>query len=337
MHIANILRIVGAVVTAALLAGTAHAQLFRAYLSPAGLDTNPCTLPAPCRLLPAALAATADGGEIWMLGSANYNTATVDIAKSVSILAVPGVVGSVVASGGPAINIATAGVKVALRNLVITPLAGGGGTDGINMTNGAALTVENCLIANLPGAGIVANAAAIVQVTDTTIRDNVRGLWIRNGANAIVARATITGNSSFGVWIDAGSGVTTTADIAHSTIGKNYNGIIVITDSASGVVNASVHDSQVVQNVSDGMSAAGTPGSTMKLTASNNIVTRNYAGILSGQAATVIASGNTVTDNYYGIFGQGVNAPAVFESSGNNTVRNNTINKYGTITVVATE
>jgi hypothetical protein len=103
------------------------------------------------------------------------------------------------------------------------------------------------------------------------------------------------------------------------------------------VVNASVHDSQIVQNVSDGMSAAGTPGSTMKLTASNNIVTRNYAGILSGQSATVIASGNIVTDNYYGIYGQGVNAPAVFESAGNNTVRNNAIDKFGTITVVATE
>ena len=75
-----------------------HAQLFRAYLAPDGLDTNPCTLAAPCRLLPAALAAVASGGEIWMLDTANYNTATVTIGKSVSILAVPGAVGSVVAA-----------------------------------------------------------------------------------------------------------------------------------------------------------------------------------------------------------------------------------------------
>ena len=77
-------RIRAALLGLALLAcGTAQAQLFRAYLAADGLDSNPCTLPAPCRLLPAALAAVADGGEIWLLDSANYNTGTVSIAKSV--------------------------------------------------------------------------------------------------------------------------------------------------------------------------------------------------------------------------------------------------------------
>ena len=107
-----------------LLSAPAHAQLFRSYLAPTGSDANPCTLLAPCRLLPAALAAVADGGEIWILESANYNTAPVNITKSVTILAVPGALGSVLAMAGDAIDIATAGVKVALRNLVIVPLPG---------------------------------------------------------------------------------------------------------------------------------------------------------------------------------------------------------------------
>jgi hypothetical protein len=124
---------------ATLLACTAaHAQLFRAYLDPSGNDANPCTLQQPCRLLPAALTAVASGGEIWLLDSANYNTATVNVAKSVTILAVPGAVGSVVAAGGVAIAIATADVHVALRNLVIVPLPGGGDTGGLSMTNGRA-------------------------------------------------------------------------------------------------------------------------------------------------------------------------------------------------------
>jgi hypothetical protein len=83
-----------------LAAGTSHAQLFRAYLASDGNDANPCTLPQPCRLLPAALTAVASGGEIWMLDSANYNSAMVNIGKSVSILAVPGAVGSLVALSG---------------------------------------------------------------------------------------------------------------------------------------------------------------------------------------------------------------------------------------------
>ncbi len=112
----------------------ANAAVFRAYLSPAGNDANPCTLSAPCRLLPAALAAVQSGGEIWMLDSANYNTAPVTINKSVTILSVPGALGSVVATGGNAINITAGGLTVVLRNLVIVPLPSAGAIDGIHMT-----------------------------------------------------------------------------------------------------------------------------------------------------------------------------------------------------------
>jgi hypothetical protein len=82
----------------------------------------------PDRTVPAAaaaLTAVASGGDIWMLDSANYNTGTVTIGKSASILAVPGAVGSLVAlNNGPAISITAAGLTIALRNLVIGPLAG---------------------------------------------------------------------------------------------------------------------------------------------------------------------------------------------------------------------
>lgn len=62
-----------------LVSAPAQAQLFRAYLDPSGLDSNPCTLTSPCRLLPAALAAVSTGGEIWMLDSANYNVGPVSV------------------------------------------------------------------------------------------------------------------------------------------------------------------------------------------------------------------------------------------------------------------
>ena len=86
---------IGGAFAALLLSSSAGAQLFRSYIASDGSDANPCTLPQPCRLLPAALAAVADGGEIWMLDSANYNTGPVTIGKSVAILAVPGAVASV--------------------------------------------------------------------------------------------------------------------------------------------------------------------------------------------------------------------------------------------------
>jgi hypothetical protein len=71
------------------LSATAHAQLFRAYLAPSGVDSNPCTLAAPCRLLPAALAAVAAEARSGCSTRPTTNTAPVAIAKSVTILAVP--------------------------------------------------------------------------------------------------------------------------------------------------------------------------------------------------------------------------------------------------------
>jgi len=84
-----------------LVAPGAGAQLFRAYVSQNGNDNNPCTLQLPCRLLQPALAAIKDGGEIWMLDSANYNTSPVAIGKSVTILAIPGALGSDQQLGDP--------------------------------------------------------------------------------------------------------------------------------------------------------------------------------------------------------------------------------------------
>ena len=339
-----------------LLSATAHAQLFRAYLAPSGNDMNACTLPAPCRLLPAALATVADGGEIWMLDSANYNTGPVNITKSVTILAVPGALGSVLATGGNAINIATAGVKVALRNLVIVPFPGMGGTGGISMTAGAGLTVENCLIANLPQYGIYVDTAASVQITDTTIRDNgsasfpsfssFGGLSLKNGARATVKRATISGNVGGGVSVSGtGFNTTTSADIADSTVaGNGANaggyGVAASSDSASSVVIVSIHNSRIVQNKYDGVSASSSDGGTVTLSVSNNMISNNGTGITAASGAIfasickVWASGNTVSDNSTGFL---TFFDASIESAGNNAVRNNGTDTAGTITVIPTK
>jgi parallel beta-helix repeat protein len=325
-----------AAVVALFLSLGAHAQLFRAYLDPAGLDSNPCTLAAPCRLLPAALAAVADGGEVWMLDSANYNVAPVGIVKSVTILAVPGAVGSVVASAGPAINITGAGVKVVLRNLMIVPLAGGGGQGGINMTAGGRLTVEKCLIANLPNSGISVGGAAIVRITDTTIRNNgLFGLYLHNGARATVTRATISGNTNYGVHLYGSiAGLTTTADIADSTLDGNNYGLLALSTNATARLKATVRDSRVVRNVSYGLAAQSDAGGVITLTASNNIVSNNVLGIVSSNAGSkVLAIGNTVSGNDGGLY----NYSGIFNSTGDNAVRGNGVDGAGGIDPIATK
>ena len=331
----SVLRSLFALAIGLFLSAAAHAQLFRTYIAPDGVDSNPCTLAAPCRLLPAALAAVINGGEIWMLGSANYNTAPVNIAKSVTILAVPGALGSVVAIGGNAINIATAGVEVSLRNLVIVPFVGGGGTNGINMTAGASLTVENCLIANLPGSGIIATGNMDVLVTDTTVRGNgTHGLFIENGARATVTRTTVSRNAYIGIYVRGNTASTnTTADIADSTMSSNSYGVYAQSSIAGAFVKVSVRDSRAFSHNNYGIAAISNAGAFVTVSASNNIISNNSIGIYAQSPGTrVWASGNTVSDNGHGLFNSNL---ALFESAGDNAVRNNLSANSGVITPIA--
>jgi hypothetical protein len=158
--------------------GGAHAQAFRAYVASYGSDSNPCSVTLPCRLLPAAINAVAEYGEVWMLDSANYNQGTVTISKSVSILAVPGQVGSVVAvNNGPAIVISNGGV--ALRNIVVANNAVNPGTHGIEVTSSDPVTIENSLITDIPDKAVYAHgSSARVLLTGTTIRNSTYGLYV---------------------------------------------------------------------------------------------------------------------------------------------------------------
>jgi hypothetical protein len=179
---------------ALVLPTVAQAQLFRAYLSIDGSDANPCTLQQPCRLLPAALNAVASGGEIWILDSANYNSGEVTIGKSVSILAVPGVVGSFVTTSTAALKITADNLKVSLRNLVIVPLSGAIGS-GIHMSGNSELFVENSTIANISGMfyGILVDVGK-VRVAGTTFRDiGGYGLALGSGVRASVSSSRFLG------------------------------------------------------------------------------------------------------------------------------------------------
>jgi hypothetical protein len=246
----------------------------------------------------------------------------------------------VVATGGSAIRINTAGVKVALRNLVLVPLPGAGGVHGILMNAGAGLTVDNCLIANMPTNGIVVTTGASVRITDTTIRDNgLTGLSLQNGARATVTRAMISGNAAQGIFAYITAADTfTTVDIAETTLDANGSGGLLgfIDGGLTAEVSMSIRDSRVVRNGSNGMGANGGIGTgSVTLSASNNIISNNNgAGIVPyGSGGRVWATGNTISYNVTGLW----NTVGVIESAGNNSLRNNDANKTGLITVVATE
>ena len=286
-----------------LFASGAHAQAFRAYIASGGNDANPCTLQAPCRLLPAALAAVAPGGEIWMLDSANYNTGTVTITKSVSVLAVPGAVGSLLAiADTPAISIPAAGLRVGLRNLVITNLAGnfGANSHGVRMDGISSLTIESSLLANLPGDGVRVIGGGTLKIVNSTLRYNGgdgggRAVRLVNGAIATIANTQMIGNGG-GVLATGDAAASTTVTIVDSLISGGFRGV-----SLGGTPVAGIHiRATIVRSTIEGteiglLIQTNQPGSSAEAEIGGSVIVNNLtAWGISGTDARILSLGNNL-------------------------------------------
>jgi hypothetical protein len=292
-------RLVGAVAATAALFATAdaRAQLFRAYLAVDGSDTNPCTVQAPCRLLPAALAAVADGGEVWMLGSANYNTGPVTVAKSVTILAVPGARGSLVVNGGTALTINTAGVRVALRNVSIGPLPGQSG-NGIEMYAGTSLLIDRCIVAGL-AFGVYAQGSLQVTVRDSRFADNIYGLAVSSGVTARVSGSHFTGHTGSAVQSTGLTAPVVSLSVAQSVVVGNRVGISAIAQNSGSSARLAVADTVIESSEIVGVEVFSISGSVAQAAVSRSTFTRNGAGVSAlgaGTHATVSRSTFTLGD-----------------------------------------
>ena len=284
-----------------LLPDIAQAGIFRAYLSATGNDANPCTLPQPCRLLPAALAAVNDGGEIWMLDSANYNVAEVAVAKSVTILAVPGEVGSVVSTGAAsALAIAAPNVVVTLRNLVIVGVGASG--NGVTFTQGAELLVEGCEIANLAGRGVTATNGVRVVIKDTTIRNvGMHGFLAEGAVDASLDRVHVVRSTGTGVVAGVGATVTLSDSVVsgHGTGVQVMSGVMLLTGMvAVGPARLTVQRSVITMNGSSGLNASAFGGgASAEAIVTGNTFTRNGAAVELSSAANITLGTNTFAGN----------------------------------------
>lgn len=300
-----------------LIAPAVNAQLFRAYLSTSGSDSNPCTLPSPCRLLPAAMTAVADGGEVWILDSANYNSGQVSISKSVTILAVPGVVGSFVAStGSAALRVNTAAVKLAVRNLSFTSLPGAANTFGIQVDSGSGLVVEQSRFAKLNTA-ILVQGGATVHVSDSIIRDSsFYGIELKNGPSASVFRTQLLANFE-GLRITGSAASTSRVTVTESLIADNVNsGIVAYSTVAGAVIKLGVQSSTVARMGSYGLTAQSDAGAPVTISLKDNQFNGNAVGVAGfGAAVKIVASRNVLSDQQGAALSA---ASATLQSAGDN-------------------
>jgi hypothetical protein len=298
-------RHIGSLLVCLLVSSLAcQAQLFRAYLASSGNDANPCTVAQPCRLLPAALNAVADGGEIWILDSANYNQGTVIVTKSVSILVVPGQIGSIVAAAGaPAMTIPSS-VSVGLRNLVIAGNVNNPGTHGVVVSGGSASTrvsVEDSLFVNLPGNGIVfQNVPVRGYVKNSVFRNNGdQAVVAANGPVVEVTQSRMFGNANGAVHAaGTNAGTTTVVDVSDCTISGGSVGVMAST-TFDAVANVMVTRS-TIQDTGAGLNATASAdlGHPM-VVVTNSTVSNNVSGFVQSGTGSVVKSlgNNYIADN----------------------------------------
>jgi hypothetical protein len=326
-------------IAALCAASVANAGLFRAYLSMNGNDANACTLQAPCRLLPAALTAVNDGGEIWMLDSANFNTAPVNITKSATILAVPGALGSVVANGGDAIVVNAPGVSVTLRNLVVLNLSGGtvgaSGLNGVSLFDGANLTIEDCEIYGMSGRGIRAFApGARITIRRSIVRDNAfRGISLSGALTATIDGVHVL-NSPLGVIAGPGLNMTISNSVIAGSNDVGAGGVAVKAQTdASATVNLTI-DNSVIRSSDTGIGATSDGGSTL-VAVTRSSISQNGTGVmtgLSGGGAVILLSGSSVTHS--GVAGADNTGGGAIQTLQNNVFQFNNVNVNGALTTL---
>ncbi|HJU22942.1 MAG TPA: hypothetical protein VJ891_10585 [Casimicrobiaceae bacterium] len=334
----RVVPIVAVVVLVGMSAGAASPLNFRSYLSSSGNDANPCTLQQQCRLLPRALSMTVPGGEVWLLDSANYNTDQVLIAAPVSILAIPGAVGSFVAAGGgDALNInvppgTTGGVN--LDNLVIRPF-GSSFNGGITLQSDTNLTVSHCkFIGPLNHAvqwfpahkdSIFPPSGPGVVFQHSEISGANNGIVVSPGATGTeVANLTINDtviSSVSGNAIGFGSGGTLEMDGVHligSGSSLSGTGVEIAT---TGVTQIGAHISNsVIGGFNIGVQATQTaPTPHVGVSISGSVIKDSGTGTLSN-GARILLDNDRIVNNGKGVGSSAISATV---STGNNTFDNN--------------
>jgi hypothetical protein len=339
-----------AALIAAAVALDAGATAQRTFVASTGLDSNPCSLAAPCRSFAAAIAQTNAGGEVIVLDSAGYGPIAL-IDKSITIASPPGVYAGIsvpTGTGSTGILIDAPGIEVVLRGLTINGLPA---PYGVRIENAAVVHIENCVLANFSFRA-VEHAAGRLYVKDTIVRDNGVGLYtygggvsnldrvrlennstgllVGPGGTAAAAGSTMTGNGN-GVFASVQSpGGSAAASIARSMIANNLNGIGATSTELLQTSRVDVVDSVITDNGNHGIRTNGLSGGITKVTALRNTIARNAIGV-SMNGGTVVLDSNAISQNTTGIDGTGALLTRV-----NNTLRDNATDDTfsGTTTVV---
>ena len=293
-----------ALLSATAIVASAPAQaagtLTRTFVSSAGVDSNPCTIAAPCASFAAAYNAVQANGIIAALDPGKYGPLTISYPVTVN------------GNGWSAITAPAQGngitVNAGSGNVVLTGLeidGAGAAYNGIVFNTGSSLTVSNCVVkdfvANINGQFGASGNGILIAPTSGPI-------------NFAIVNTIAVNNAQDGINYFLDNAVTAIGAIDHVVVSNNGEGINFDLSSAPGSAAVSISNSVVSHNV-DGISvneinlstvtrnnsgahAVGPPAQPfVSLTIDNDEISNNNGNGISIGLGAVLLSRSVITKN----------------------------------------
>lgn len=191
------------------------------------------------------------------------------------------------------LSITAEGQGVRLERLAVTDSQG----DGLLIYGQVSLT--NTIISGHGGTAIVLLGAAVVQIKDSFIKDNVgeytSGIAAFDSVQLSIENTTVSGNSDGGIWV----GDSARATITSNTISGNGSSGIWVSNAAE----VTIQGNTVSNNGDDGITVYSDPPQA-KATIIENAITNNEGyGIYTNDPRNIVSCyGNTIYGNQSGSY-----------------------------------
>ena len=253
----------------------------RVFVASYGDDANPCTFGSPCKTFQHAHDVVDAGGEVTAIDSAGFGP--INITKAVTITSPSGVeAGIVPVPNTDAVTINAGSTDtVALRGLTL--VGGGVGNNGVTITGGGLVKIENSEISGFlhQGINMVSSSNSKLVVLDTTVSSNFgTGVYVAPSGNvtvqAVFKRVQSINNSGKGFYL--------------------YGGAI----TGAGTLKGSAIDSLAVGNHSSGFEVASFQGlaTTTVFDVINCQAIANFIGVETTSTDTAMyLARTTISDN----------------------------------------
>jgi hypothetical protein len=188
--VASLASVVLATLAIAPPAQAQNGTLTRSFVSSSGVDSNPCTIAAPCASFAHAYTAVGANGIVAALDPGKYGPITITGPLTIdgngwAAITAPSTGSGILVNAGT-------GDKVFLRGLTVD--GGGTGNYGLSVSSVGALDITDCRFRNLSNSGIYSDSPDTIEIT-------VSNVYVTNATYGLyLATNTVNAGSLFGTF-----------------------------------------------------------------------------------------------------------------------------------------